>query len=369
MSLHPTRPRLAWLGLSLAIVGVGCTREQAAPAPPSVPVTVARVTERSVPVELRAIGTLEAYSTVSIKSQVSGPLTAVHFREGQDVKRGDLLFTIDRRPFEVALQEAEANLARDVAQAENARAQAHRYEKLLEEGVVAKEQYDQFRTAAAAFDAAVRADQAAVERAKLDLEYCTIVAPLDGRTGSLIVHQGNLVKANEAPALVVINQLTPIYVNFAIPEQALAEVKRFMAARKLEVQAFVPGEAQRPETGVLSFVDNAVDPTTGTIHLKATFANRQRRLWPGQFVNVVLILTAQPNALVVPTEALQTGQSGQYVFVVKPDQTVESRPVTSGITYQGLTVIEKGLAAGETVVTDGQSRLLPGARVAAKNAP
>jgi multidrug efflux system membrane fusion protein len=348
------------------LVAAGCSKPQAAPAgPPVVPVTVATVVQKTVPVQVTAIGNVEAYSTVSIKAQVSGIITEVHFREGQDVHKGQLLFTIDKRPFEAALHEAIANLARDRARAENARIQARRYEKLLAEGVVSSQQNDQAVADADSLDATVRADEAAVERAKLNLAYCTIKSPMDGRTGSLMIHPGGLVKENDVPVLLVINQLNPIYVNFAVPEQYLADVKKYMAERKLKVQAFVPDDPKRPEEGPLTFVDNAVDNTTGTIHLKATFVN-QRRLWPGQYVNVVLTLTAQPNAVVVPAQTVQTGQSGQYVFVVKSDNTVESRPVVPGRTVQGETIIEKGLQPGEVVVTDGQLQLVPGSKIRIK---
>lgn len=372
-SQAPSSPgaRLAILVCLASLLAVaGCSKRQdsqAAQAVP-VPVVVATVVQKTVPVQVRAIGSVESYSTVAIKSQISGEVTAVHFREGQDVRKGNLLFSIDRRSFEAAVQQAEANLARDRALAEGARVELNRYTKLVEAGVVAQEQYDHFRTQAGAADAAVRADQAAVEKAKLDLQYCSIYSPIDGRTGSLMVHAGNLVKANDVPVLVVINQINPIYVNFALPEQYLADVKKYMAAGTLKVRAVIPDDPQRPEQGTLSFIDNAVDSATGTIHMKATFANRERRLWPGLFVNVVLTLTAQPNAIVVPAPALQTGQSGQYVYVVKSDNTVESRLVVPGKTVNNETVIEKGLQPGEVVVTDGQIRLVPKAKVVIKNA-
>ncbi|MFY9584293.1 MAG: efflux RND transporter periplasmic adaptor subunit [Candidatus Acidiferrales bacterium] len=355
-----------WVGL----IAAGCSRQQAAPpAAPVVPVAVATVVQKSVPVQVRAIGNVEALTTVAIKPQISGQLVGVHFVAGQDVRKGDLLFKIDSRPFEVALQEARANFARDKARAENARIQAGRYAKLLSEGVVSSQQNDLASSEADALEALVQADQAAVEKAKLDLQYCAITAPMDGRTGGLLVHRGNLVKANDVPVLAVINQITPIYVRFSVPEQYLADVKKYMAAGKLKVQAVVPEDPKRPEEGVLSFVDNAVDMTTGTILMKATFANQQRRLWPGEYVDVVITLTAQSDAVVVPAQALQTGQNGQYVFVVKSDQTAESRPVVAGRTVEGETIVEKGLRAGETVVTDGQLRLVPGSKVKFKGAP
>lgn len=334
----------------------------------AVPVMVATVVQKSMPVELRTIGTVEAYSTVSIKAQVSGELTGVHFREGQDVRKGELLFTVDPRSFEADLRQAEANLARDMAQAEDAELQASRAEKLMKDGIVAKEQYDRVRANADALEAAARADRAAVENARLRLSYCTIYSPIDGRTGSLIVHRGNLVKANEEPALVVINQIQPIYLDFSLAEQYLPEIKGYMATGKLKVGAFLSENDQHPEQGSVTFVDNAVDRATGTIRLKGTFANRGKRLWPGLFVNVVLTLATQPNAIVIPSQAIQTGQNGQYVFIVKQDFTAEPRPVAVGRTVGEETVIEKGLQPGEKVVTDGQLRLIPGAKVEVKSA-
>jgi multidrug efflux system membrane fusion protein len=335
-------------------------------AVPAVPVAVATAVQKTVPVDIRVIGNVEAFSTVSVKSQVEGIVERVHFKEGQDVKQGDLLFTIDSRPFETALHQAEANLARDVALEKNAKAQADRYSKLFEAGIVSQEQYDQFRTSAESYEAAVRADKAAVERARLDLSYCTIRSPIDGRTGSLIVHEGNLVKANADTPLVVINQISPIYVDFSVPEGYLPDIRRYRAQGELRVQAIVPNVSRPPE-GFLSFLDNAVDTTTGTVKLKGKFDNRDRQLWPGQFVNVVLKLTTQPNAIVVPSQAVQTGQSGQYVFVIRPDMTAESRLVVAGSTVGGESVIEKGLQPGENVVTDGQLRLAPGSKVELKS--
>jgi multidrug efflux system membrane fusion protein len=329
------------------------------------PVTVATAIQKTVPVELRAIGNVEAYSQVSVKSQVEGQLERVYFREGDDVKQGDLLFTIDRRPFEAALKQAEANLAKETAQATYARRQAERSAKLAGEGIISKDQYDQVRSNADALEAAIQADKAAIETTQVQLAYCTIRSPLDGRTGSLIVHPGNVVKANDA-TLVVINQTRPVFVNFSVPEKYLSEIKRHMAAGSLRVAATIPGEEKRPLGGGLSFVDNTVDMTTGTIHLKGTFANPEKRLWPGQFVNVSLTLASEPNAIVVPSEAVQTGQQGSYVFIVKPDLSVDVRPVVVGAAVGSDTVVEKGIQLGETVVTDGQLRLYPGAKVEVK---
>jgi multidrug efflux system membrane fusion protein len=281
------------------------------------------------------------------------------------VKKGDLLFTIDTRPYEAALKQAEANLQRDMAQAKHAREDALRYESLIQKGVVPQQQYDKFRTDADALEATVIADRAAVENAKIQLGYCSIRSPIDGRTGSLIVHQGNHIKAEDIN-LVVINQIVPIDVTFSVPEQFLSEIKKFMASGKLQVEALVPMNDERPERGVIAFIDNAVDINTGTIRLKGTFPNHDKKLWPGQFVNVVLTLTTEPNAIVVPSQAIQTGQEGQYVFVVKQDLTVESRPVVTGRTVDTETVVQKGLSRDEKVVTDGQLLLYPGARVEIK---
>lgn len=360
---------LAGLLLSVGLLA-GCSSENTAgkvpmrSAYPAVPVTVATASTKSVPVRLHAIGTVEAYSTVTIKSQVDGIIQKVHFREGQDVKAGDLLFSIDPRPFQAQLDQAQANLARDAAQAKNAQAQAARYASLYQSGIVSKDQYDTYQTNFAALQAAVRADKAAVETAKLNLSYCTIRSPIDGRTGSLLVHAGNLIKVNDT-SLLVINRIEPIYVDFSVPEQDLEDIKKFMAERRLPVEAAVAHDPNRVE-GVLDFVNNSVDNSTGTIMLKGLFSNHRRRLWPGQFVDVYLQLTSQPDATVVPSQAVQTGQKGLYIYVVKSDKTVEVRPVQVGSTYQGDTVIEKGITPGDEVVTDGQLLLRPGAKVTIK---
>ncbi len=345
----------------------GAKNKEVAAAPPqqmamTVPVTVGTATQKTVPVEVRAIGTVEAYSTVTVKSQIDGALEKAYFTQGQDVKKGQLLYTIDRSPFEVALHQLEANMARDSAQAQNARVQSERYATLEQEGVVSKDQYDTFRTNAAALDATVRADQAAIESAKINLGYCSIYSPMDGRTGSLLVQPGNLVKNNDT-SLVVINQIAPIYADFSVPEKYLAQIRSYGARGRLRVTVTIPGQENRPLEGALEFINNAVDSGTGTILLKGTFANEEKRLWPGQFVTVVLDLSALTNATVVPSQAVQTGQSGQYVFVLKPDNSVEMRPVVSGETIEGQTVIEKGITPGAVVVTDGQLMLFPGVKV------
>ena len=356
----------------------------------ALPVEVAPVDQKTVPVQLRIIGNVQAYSTVTLKSRVPGQVMRVYFAEGQDVTKGELLFIIDPRPFEAALKQAEANLerdlahvkqaesnlVRDMAQEKNAKADMDRYGMLFEKGVVARQQHDKFRTdwealvatveadraAKANAEATVLADRAALENAKLQLSYCSIHSPVEGRTGSLIVQEGNIIKENDAN-LVVINQINPIYVTFSVPEQYLGDMKKYMRAGTLKVEATVPNNEGAPHQGFISFVDNAVDTGTGTIKLKGTFTNKDRRLWPGQFVNVVLTLTQVPNATVVPFQAIQTGQQGQYVFVVKTDHTVETRPIVSGFTLNNETVVQKGLQPGEIVVTDGQLRLYPGAKV------
>jgi multidrug efflux system membrane fusion protein len=354
------------------------------------PVTVARVTQRDVPVEVQVIGNVEAYSTIVVRSQVGGELTKVSFKEGDYIKQGDLLFSIDRRQLEAQLSQAEANyskakaslgqsqanLARDTAQQQYLQSQAERFARLVKEGVLSKEQGEQAYSSAAAMSETINADRAAIESAKADiaatkaaadnlrvqLTYTEIRSPINGRTGNLMVKQGNLVAANSAD-LVTINQIQPIYVTFAVPEQQLKSVKTYMAQGKLLVTATPQDDPSGKESGYLTFVDNAVDQATGTIKLKGTFQNEDMKLWPGQFVRVVLRLTTQPNAIVVPNQAVQSGQDGSYVYVVKPNSTVEVRPVTTGARVEEDLVIEDGLQAGETVVTEGQLRLSPGVRV------
>jgi len=364
-----TADRIVFFILSFLFLAFfsACGEKEQPPKRPPVPVTSAAVIQKTVPVQLNAIGNVEAYSTVSVKSQIGGILNHVHFKEGQDVRKGDILFTIDPRPYEAALKQAEANLAKDTAQLENARKEVRRYAELVKKGYVAQEQYDQISTNAASFEAIVNANMAVVENARLQLKYCYIYSPITGRTGNLIADEGNLIKANADTAMVVINQVQPIYVTFSVPEQYLPEIKRYMAEGKLKVEAFLSKEDVNPEQGVLTFIDNAVDLATGTIEIKGTFANKGKRLWPGQFVSAVLTLTSQPDAIIVPSQSIQTGRKGQYVFVIKNDLTVEDRPVIVGRTLNSETVIDKGLQSGERVVTDGQLRLVPGAKVEVKN--
>ncbi|HEX2225642.1 MAG TPA: efflux RND transporter periplasmic adaptor subunit [Candidatus Binatia bacterium] len=333
----------------------------------AIPVLVATAMQKSIPVQIRAVGNAEPYATVSVKSQVTGVLTKAHFKEGQDVKQGQLLFTIDPRPLEAAVKQAEANLARDTAQLKNLREQVRRYADLVEKQYVSREQYDQIRTNADAMESVVDADKAALENARVQLSYCYIYSPVNGRVGSLLVNEGNLVRVNDAAPLVVINQVSPMNVTFSVPEQHLADLKRRMTGGQLKVAASFPSDEGRPEVGVLEFVDNTVDRATGTIKLKAVFTNTEHRLWPGQFINVALTMTTEQNAVVIPSEAVQVGQEGQHVFVIKPDKTVEVRPVTLGTTSDGEAVIAKGLAAGEQVVKEGQFLLGPGSRIEIKD--
>ena len=361
----------AWAALALASLAAavltGCATKTAQTAPSfTVPVTVAQAVQKTVPIELTAIGSADAYSNVSIKAQVNAILEQVHIQEGQFVEKGELLFTLDARPFEAALAQAQANLARDKAQAELDDVQAKRYAALYQAGVAAKEQLDQMQANADAQQAAVRADEAAVESARLQLNYCKIYAPISGRTGALQVYPGNIVKQNDVPVLIVINQVTPIYIDFSIPEQYLGLVDTFMKKGRLAVEATPYGDT-KAEIGYLSFIDNNVDTTTGTIKLKATFENPDHRLWPGQFSNVLLRLAQDENATVVPSQAVQTGQSGDIIWVVKTDKTVEQRSVKVGRTVGAESVILSGVRPGETVVTDGQLRLIPSMKVQITN--
>ena len=316
-----------------------------------------------MPVQLTAIGNVGGY-TVSVEAQVSGELLEVHFKEGDFVQRGQLLFTIDPRPYEAALARAQATLMRDKAVAANNRAQSQRISKLLSDGVVARSAADDSASAASAAEATVAADEAALKTAQLNLEYCKIYSPLDGRTGAVFVKPGNLVKVADTP-IVLIKRLSPIPVDFMVPQEYLPKIKNYMAAKPLRVEATVSG-ASRPEVGKLVFIENAVDPTTGSIHLRALFDNSDNALWPGLYVSTLMTLAEQANATVIPSQAITAGQQGSFVYVVQDNGTVTPRPVTSSRTVGGQAVIDKGLRVGETVVTDGQMRLVPGAKVQIK---
>lgn len=369
--MHPFHRLFSCLLIVVSAAASGCSPDGAqAPTPgasqPAVPVTIGTVVQKEMPLEVNVVGTVEAFSTVAVRAQVTGELKAVNFKQGDDVQAGQVLFTLDPRPLEAALNQAEANLQRDTAQAANAKVIAQRMEDLVERGVGTREQRDTARTTAAALDAVVGANRAAVENAKVQLQYATIRAPISGRTGALMVNAGNLVRANDQLPLVVINQVSPTYVSFGIPEATLPDLRRYMAQRELEVQAIPPNENVAPALGRITFVDNQVDQTTGTIRVKATFPNSNRRLWPGQFVNVTVRMASEPQAIVVPTVAVQAGPDGQYVYVVKPDKTVDMRTVTVARTAGVETVLRDGVKPGETIVIDGQLRLVPGSRINVK---
>jgi membrane fusion protein, multidrug efflux system len=380
----------------IALLVAGCSDNKAAPVArptPAAPVFVSKAVLKSVPIDVQAIGTVEAYSTVAVKAQVGGELTTVDFIEGADVRKGDRLFVIDPRPYESQVaqaeatldkdkaqqQAAEANLAKDMAQEQYLRTQAKRVSDGTQQGVFAKDAAEQSDAQAKAAAEAIRADrasiesmkaniaadQAALDRAKLQLEYCTIRSPIYGRTGHVMVKQGNVVKANDVD-LVTINQVRPIHVSFSVPETDLPLIKKHMAAGGISVEAYLQGDSAA-EKGKLNFVENSVDSATGTIRLKAIFDNPTTRLWPGQFARVLVRLNDSADSVIVPATAVQTGQDGKFVFVVKPDMTVEARPVVIGRTVERNVVIEKGLSDGENVVISGQLRLAPGSRVEIKS--
>jgi multidrug efflux system membrane fusion protein len=354
-----TLPAAALAAAAPLVLAAACSKQATPPPAPALPVTTAVTSVADVPVQWKGVGALEAVSSVEVRARVGGALEKVHFTEGQEVRRGDLLFTIDDRPFAAALAAAEAKLARDQALAENAAADATRYADLAKKEYVTAEDYDARRTNAAALAATVVADRAEVESAKLGLGYCTIRAPLAGRTGSLGVHPGNLVKANDS-VLVVIQQIEPIRVRFAVPQQLLPQVRDASRAGTASVEV---GRGDRRDRGELSFIDNTVDPGSGTIALKAQLANADHALWPGEFVEVAMTLSTLAGAVVTPSSAIQTGQQGSFVYVVEAGGTVAIRAVEPGPVAGDLTVIRSGLAIGETVVTDGQLRLYPGAKI------
>lgn len=356
---------MALFSVSL-LAATGCAKKAEKPKgrPPAL-VVIAAASQQDVPLQLAAIGTMEASESVAVRTQISGELITVAFSEGQDVQKRALLFQLDPRSYQAAVRKAEAALARDRSILANARKDYERYSQLVKDGIVTQEQADGYRTRAESAEADLAADQAALDSAREQLAYCTIRSPISGRLGVLAVHRGNVVKANDT-VLVTINKLTPINAVFTIPEKELAEVKRHMAAGKVSVLAEVPGSGGVSEQGVITFLDNSVDQTTGTIRLKAAFDNSRKQLWPGQFVTLSIRLAVRKNAVVVPSQALQTGQKGQFVFVVKPDATAEIRPVVPGPVQKGVTVIESGLQPGEQVVIDGQLRVVPGGKVEIK---
>jgi membrane fusion protein, multidrug efflux system len=333
---------------------------------PGAPVRVAQVTQRTIPVRVEAIGAVQANAVVKIKSRVDGQIISAGFREGQIVKKGDLLFQIDPRPFEAALKQAEANLARDQAQLTKAKSDLERYSALSNKGFSSQQRFEEARAAVGVYSASIQAGEQAIEIARLNLEFTTIRSPVTGRTGSMLVYPGNLVEANKDPPLVTINEIQPILISFSVPEQYLPEIKRRMVKEELTVNVTIPEEKASPVSGEVTFIDNQVDVQTGTIVLKARSDNEDERLTPGQFVNVSMKLAALENATTVPSRAIQVNQSGSFVFVVKENKTVEMRPVEVGPQADDFTAVLKGLKKGETVVTDGQLRLFPNAKVAPK---
>jgi multidrug efflux system membrane fusion protein len=330
-----------------------------------VPVVVTQAIAQDFPIELRNIGNVEAYATVTIRSQITGQITKIHFREGQEVKAGDPLFTIDPRPAQGALRQAQADLKRDQAQLVSARLEFDRAKKLLESKISSKDDYDKAEAAYGALEATVMADEAQVSRAQLQVEFTSIRSPIDGRTGNLMVKEGNIVKAPD-DFLVTINQVHPIYVTFSVPEQELPAIRERMQGAALPVEVDAPGNSAIKLKGDLSFIDNTVDTATGRIRLKATFENTDGRLWPGQFLQTRLTIRTLFRATMVPTQALQSSQSGDFMFVVK-DSRVQKRLVTAGPSRGGMMVVEKGIEPGETVVIDGQLRLVEGSEVKAQN--
>ena len=352
-------------GLAAYFASDSRAREQrkAQKGPPPVPVSVVRVEQQTLPVRLRAIGNVEAFATVSVKARVDGQIVAVNSRDGEAVKKDDVLFRIDARPYEAALRQAEANRMRDAAARSQAVSQAKRYQELLDKNFISKEAYAQIRTTAETAEATANASRAALENARLNVEYCTIRSPLDGFVGKTLIQAGNLVRANDVNPLVVINQVRPIYVNFAVPEQDLPEVRKYMAQGPLAVEV-IPVDAQlKHPMGRLIFVDNAVDPSTGTIRMRGQFDNEDALLWPGQFVNILLRLYEQADALILPASAVQTGPEGQYVYVIGDDLTAEVRRIKVQRTDGDIAIIGEGLKKDERVVTRGQLRLGPKVKV------
>jgi multidrug efflux system membrane fusion protein len=354
---------IAAVAAILVVVQNGNSKTVASKEAAAVPVTTASVVTKSVPMRLVAVGNVEAYTTVSVKARVDGQIVAVRFKEGDEVRQNAVLFEIDARPYVAALKQAQANQGKDKALLDRAIEQEKRYRDLLAKNFISNDAYEQVRTNVETAKATYDGDEAAIENAKLSLDYCTIRSPVTGYAGKILIQQGNLVKANDVSPLVTINQIVPIFATFSVPEQSLSAVREYQAKGALKVVATVPNSGKAPATGKISFIDNSADPTTGTIKLKAEFPNTDKVLWPGQFVNVVLNLYEQADAIVAPNTAVQNGPNGQYVFVVKPDMTVELRNIKVSRADGNDTVVASGLAPGEQVVTVGQLRLAPGMKV------
>ena len=367
MRLSPLARR--WAALLPLAAAFGCPKPPPPrPEPPPAPVLVASARTRTVPIQVRAIGSVKVVATVAVRSRVGGTLTEVHFNEGDFVKKGQPLFTIDPRPYQAAVKQAEANLARDKALVRGAELAVWRIEQGGGGGAITASELDVARTTLASARATVEADEAALASAKLQFGFTSITAPLDGRAGELLVNEGNLIDANGTTPLVVVNQMTPIYVTFALPEPQLPAVMAAQRSAPLRVEAHIRG-ADTPVVGTLAFIDNAVTTESGTVQLKAEFPNSDLRLWPGQFVDVVLTIRERPDSVVIPAAAVQSGQQGTYVYVVTADKTADMRPVTVAFDMDGLSVVESGLTGGETVVVEGQLRLTKGTKVDPKPAP
>ena len=358
---------VAILSLCSAMGCGGGAKPTAAQSPP--PVIVGQAVQRTVPVSLRAIGNVESTASVAVRSRVAGQILMVHIKDGADVVKGQALFTIDPEPFRIALDRAEAQLARDKALLQKADADVARFAKLVDKEYVTREQYESAVSQAAAQAATIRSDEAAASDARLSLSYCTITAPISGRSGVVNLRAGNLVKVNDDPPLVTILQVRPVYVTFSVPEKHLDDVRKHAAEGKLEVRAVSRGEEGEGHAGVLTFIDNEVAATTGTIRLRGEFPNDDRGLWPGEFVEVSLRLAEQKDAVLVPSSAMQVGQQGSYVYVVDAGGTAQLRPVVVDRTIGDETVLASGLEGGETVVTDGQIRIVPGGKVAVQAKP
>jgi len=364
-------PILIAVCVVVLIFTTGCgdkSQSAAAAGRAPAPVVVSSVEQRDIPLQISGIGNVEAYQTVQIRSQVNGQIEKIFFKEGDDVRKGQKLFELDKRPFQAELEKSMAQTKHDEAQAENSRIQQERYNGLEQAGIVSHEQAGQLTAQAKADASGVDADKASADAARVQLQYTDIYAPIDARAGALMINLGNLVKANDTPFLVQLNQITPIYVTFFVPESNLARVRDRFAAGQLKVLAYPKGQPDSPAEGRLTFIDNGVDTTTGMFKLKATFDNKDRKLWPGQFVDVALELSTQKNAIIVPTRAIQTGQKGEYVYVVDANSTAEMRPIKTQGTYKNMTVIADGLNAGEKVIVNGQLRVAPKGKVVVQNA-
>ena len=367
--------RRAWGGASLLLLvlaavavwrlglGVPSQHAKAQEAPPEVPITPGVVTAKDVPDFLQGIGTVQAFNTVTVKSRVDGPIIKVAFVEGEQVIEGELLYQIDPRSYQAALEQAQAVREKDEAQLATAEADLERYGRLVGSGFQTRQSFDQQKGLVAQLMAAIKGDDAQIDTAQLNLSYTEIRSPINGRLGARLVDVGNLIHANDNTALVTITQLQPIFVSFTLPQNTLDSIRQYQQQAPLDVEAFSSDDKTKLAEGKLTLIDNAIDQATGTIHLKATFANLDERLWPGEFVNVRLALRMRHDVATVPSQTVQMGPNGDYVYVIDKDDAVERRPVTVAVVQDGLAVVSKGLTEGERVVVDGQYRLTEGARV------